>query len=80
MTFEDYGEGRMGEFKEYYKNGMLKCLGMYCPYKPGIKYGEWRWYDEQGKIIRTKKYKGGMYCTVSDTKMSRRIYPFWHYW
>jgi hypothetical protein len=63
MTFMDYGEGRMGEFKEYHKNGTLKCTGTYCTHEPGEKYGVWNWYDESGHVIRTKTYKTHRGCT-----------------
>jgi hypothetical protein len=76
MTFVDYGEGHMGVFTEYHKNGKLMCKGMYCSANPGVKYGTWQWFDESGTLIRTKTFKGGKYCLQHDTK-ARRIYPFW---
>lgn len=75
MTFEERGEGHMGEYNEYYKNGVLKCRGSYCPEEVGARYGIWNWYDESGNVIRTKNYKGDKYC--SGEKSGYRRFTFY---
>ncbi|QCE43114.1 toxin-antitoxin system YwqK family antitoxin [Psychroserpens sp. NJDZ02] len=52
----DFGTGGNGEYKDYYKTGILKQEGNY---QNGKKEGEWCTYDRQGKIIKTINYKKG---------------------
>ncbi len=41
----------------YHENGELKHQGFY---NAGIKNGEWKEWDEQGRLIGTSKYLNGM--------------------
>lgn len=71
LTFKETGEGHLGEFREYYKNGVLKCNGSYCAEEVGARYGTWNWYDEHGNLVRTRNYKGDKYCTGEKTRYRR---------
>lgn len=75
LTFNDRGEGHYGEFKEYHKNGKLKCTGGYCEYELGLRNGDWKWYDEQGNLVETKNYNCGRYCSAKDRRRPRIFYP-----
>ena len=43
-----------GVYKEYYENGAIKQEGNY---KNGLKDGDWKDFDEQGKLLKTTKFK-----------------------
>jgi antitoxin component YwqK of YwqJK toxin-antitoxin module len=59
----------VGEFKEYYENGKLKTFGHYTtdvnkdPSQPlqngGVENGEWKYYNEKGKLLKTETYDQG---------------------
>lgn len=50
------------ESHEYYENGQLKVKGEYM-YSENqfdvIKHGDWEYYDENGKLIKTEKWSTG---------------------
>ena len=46
-----------GEYREYYRNGIIKLQGNYVN---GIKDGPWTEYDELGKAIKITRYKNGV--------------------
>ncbi|HRD39961.1 MAG TPA: hypothetical protein PLC65_15135 [Bacteroidia bacterium] len=51
---EHYANGfRHGFYKSYYDNGILWCSGWY---KEGKKEGEFRIYDQSGKLKQTRLY------------------------
>jgi antitoxin component YwqK of YwqJK toxin-antitoxin module len=59
--FKEYsgtGIGRKGNYIEFYENGQPKVVGQYCDFKPGIRVGEWKYYNENDKLTKTKKYRG----------------------
>jgi len=43
-----------GPIKKYYRNGILKAEGNYKDWR--IRVGEWKYYDEQGKLTKTESY------------------------
>ena len=43
-----------GQVKEYYENGKLKLRGNY---KEDKKEGKWEYFDEEGNLTGTEKYK-----------------------
>ena len=45
-------------FRKYYDNGNPNILGYYLK-KSGKKHGEWTYYFEDGKLMRTEKYEDG---------------------
>jgi antitoxin component YwqK of YwqJK toxin-antitoxin module len=45
-----------GPYFYYYENGKIKIHGNY---KNDKKDGDWKFYDEQGKLIKTEKYLNG---------------------
>jgi antitoxin component YwqK of YwqJK toxin-antitoxin module len=47
---------KQGSYFMYYQNGKLQVSGNY---KNGQKNGDWKYYDESGKLIRTEKYSDG---------------------
>ncbi|HEX7413246.1 MAG TPA: hypothetical protein VF411_04300 [Bacteroidia bacterium] len=65
----------IGIYKEYYPNGKLKTIGNYknvyplthddfklgvpCIGKCTVKDGEWKYYSDKGKLIKTEKYEVG---------------------
>jgi len=52
---------REGEWKEYYKNGQLKAIGVGGDNKKyGKKRGIWKFYDEKGNIDSLGGYTGGL--------------------
>lgn len=44
-----------GDYIEYYENGNKKFHGIWDD--EGFKVGEWKWYNEDGSIDATEKYK-----------------------
>ena len=48
------GKLENGLFKEHFKNGRLSCVGKY---RNGEKSGEWKIYDLNGALIKTKEFK-----------------------
>lgn len=40
-----------GKIKKYYRNGQLQAEGTYREWR--IRVGEWKYYDEKGKLIKT---------------------------
>lgn len=59
-----------GPYKEYYKNGKIKIEGQYMFYGTDRKQyenrkhwnnktGEWKYYNEDGKLIKKRKFKNG---------------------
>ncbi len=42
-----------GSIREYYQNGEIKLKGQYEEDNP---VGKWKYYDEQGKLIKTDRY------------------------
>ena len=46
----------MEVWKEFYENGQIKTIGVYLN---GLQEGEWKTYDEKGKIIKVENYKEG---------------------
>ncbi|MGZ4053314.1 MAG: hypothetical protein ACXVPM_00315 [Bacteroidia bacterium] len=67
-AFQEGPEGIFwGPYKEYYKNGNLKCEGQYLflgldwrKYRNeknlNKKIGTWKYYDRKGKLKRTEKF------------------------
>jgi antitoxin component YwqK of YwqJK toxin-antitoxin module len=50
-----YRDNRVeGPYKEYYENGNLKAKGNFAHWK--IKVGLWKFYDSDGKLIRTENF------------------------
>ena len=45
-------------FRKYYDNGNLEITGNKLE-KSGKKHGEWTYYFEDGKLMRTEKYEDG---------------------
>lgn len=44
-------------------NGEKKLIGGYIYYTGNdqwVKIGEWKWFDETGKLVETKKYQWGV--------------------
>ena len=48
----------IGNYKRYYRDGMLQVEGVYLADK--VRDGEWSWYDENGGIIYTEVWSGGV--------------------
>lgn len=46
-----------GQYNEYYLNKNLKLQGTF---KNGLKDGVWKSWDEDGKMIETSNWKGGL--------------------
>ena len=54
----DFGKNGNGKFKDYYyKLGVLKEEG---DYQDGKKQGEWCFYDEKGKLLKSLNYEKGV--------------------
>ena len=45
-------------FRSFYENGNPKIIGNNLE-KTGKKHGEWTYYFEDGKLMRTEKYEDG---------------------
>ncbi len=43
-----------GPIKKYYRNGVLQAAGNYKDWR--IRIGEWKYYDEQGNLVKTEDY------------------------
>jgi antitoxin component YwqK of YwqJK toxin-antitoxin module len=46
-----------GSHDEYYSDGKLKCTGIY---KWDLKHGRWKYFDENGNIIKKERWKMGV--------------------
>lgn len=69
LSYQDCGVGKV---KEYFPDGKLKCKGSYKVNDTGnwdnlfdkgycsVKDGIWFFYNEQGEIIKTEKYRDGV--------------------
>lgn len=52
--FYTYRKGLLdGQFISYHYNGQVQCLGTF---KNGNQFGVWKFYDRNGKLIRTKRW------------------------
>jgi len=50
------GHQKEGPYFLYYETGKLKISGQY---KMDKKEGDWKYYDEKGKLTKTEKYAAG---------------------
>jgi antitoxin component YwqK of YwqJK toxin-antitoxin module len=69
VQFTDCG---VGIWIEYYKNGILKEKGQFKENHTGnwsniyargfceVKVGEWKYFDEKGKLLKVEHYKDGI--------------------
>jgi antitoxin component YwqK of YwqJK toxin-antitoxin module len=55
-TFYSNGEEKIGHYKKYYDNGIIKEKGTYSSETYFKKTGEWRYYDKRGLLKETKNY------------------------
>jgi antitoxin component YwqK of YwqJK toxin-antitoxin module len=63
-----YGDCWSGPFVDYYSNGFVKQMGEYRQnssqswdnFKCSIRVGKWKYFDEQGNLIKTEYWKGGL--------------------
>ena len=52
----NYNQNRVeGPIKKYHRNGELEAAGTYKEWR--IRIGEWKYYDESGKLTRTENYR-----------------------
>jgi antitoxin component YwqK of YwqJK toxin-antitoxin module len=64
------------EFKEFYPNGKIKTFGLYKsdintdPTQPlqngGIESGKWKYYNENGKLIKEELYDNGKLISTTE--------------
>jgi hypothetical protein len=52
--FYFFGEGKIGAYKRYYRNGQMKCCGHYDKWYR--RTGTWLYYSENGKLHKSKSY------------------------
>lgn len=53
---QKYSKGKIGEFKEYFENGVLNVQGYY---KDDRRIGLWKWYYSDGKFNAQFDYQDG---------------------
>jgi len=67
-----------GGYMEYYENEMIKVTGKY---RRGKKQGRWQYYDKDGKLLKTEKYKRGNlisqieYPSPKKNRVTKHIVP-----
>ena len=54
-SFFKNGKG-VGELKSYFENGKLYKIGKI---KEGLMHGEWKYFDEEGKFVKSVIYDQG---------------------
>jgi antitoxin component YwqK of YwqJK toxin-antitoxin module len=50
---------RIGKWQEWYENGILKREYFFNEDIPNQPEGTWKWWDEQGHLIKEEEYKNG---------------------
>jgi antitoxin component YwqK of YwqJK toxin-antitoxin module len=50
---------QVGKWQEWYENGVLKREYFFNEDIPNQKEGTWKWWDEQGHLIKEEEYKNG---------------------
>lgn len=62
----------VGSWIEYHKNGRIKCIGQYKENPTGdwsnivergfcgVRVGEWKYFDMNGKLIKVERYNDGV--------------------
>ncbi len=67
--------------RKYYENGEPKVLGYYLE-KTGKKHGEWTYYFENGKLMRTEKYEDGKLISKKGLTRFEKVFEkgelVWH--
>lgn len=66
LAFINYYEARKsldGESAKFHENGFVESAGLK---KNGLKDGPWKFYDEQGELVRTVEYKDGKEIASSE--------------
>jgi antitoxin component YwqK of YwqJK toxin-antitoxin module len=71
----------VGEFKKWNENGMLILKGQFVTDENNTKYltmqdgrgfgqkeGKWKYYDDNGKLIKTEIYKNGILVCTKDSQ------------
>jgi antitoxin component YwqK of YwqJK toxin-antitoxin module len=67
----------IGEFKEYFENGKLKMKGNYMnptdldptlvpSARPSLEIGDWKYYNEKGKLIKEELYENGKLIKTTE--------------
>ena len=62
----------VGKWQEWYKNGQLKAEYYFNDSIPNQREGTWRWWDEQGNLIREEQYKNGQLISSKELKPKQR--------
>jgi len=47
----------IGDWKEWYENGIMKRKYFFDENQPNIKTGTWSWWDKKGNLIKQEIYK-----------------------
>jgi|GEM_PF-6679887 len=71
-----FGYIPVGKYTERYENGKLKIEGIYDEVRPGVKNGEWKYYDETGKLILTEYLENGVLKKSTPDKIKNKPKPF----
>lgn len=71
-----FGYILVGKYTERYENGKLKIEGIYSETKPGMKNGEWKYYDETGKLILTEYFENDIPKKSTPDKIKNKPKPF----
>lgn len=59
---------RLSKWKEYYKSGAVFRIYQYSEIVPNQKEGKWKWFDEEGNLIKWEEYNEGTLISNSETE------------
>lgn len=76
LNATSFGYIFLGKYIERYKNGKLKIEGTYSDKKAGVKNGEWKYYDETGKLILKEFYENDILKKSKPDKLLNKPKPF----
>lgn len=75
-VFIDFPLFWVGELIDYYENGNIRCVKTFSDgnsrEQAGIKNGDWKWYDENGNVLRWEQYEeGSLVRIIKDGAVER---------
>lgn len=76
LNATSFGYLFLGKYTERYKNGKLKIEGTYNENRPGVKDGEWKYYDEPGKLVLEEFYENDLLKKSVPNKIANKPKPF----
>ena len=76
LNATSFGYLFLGNYTERYKNGKLKIEGSYSESRPGVKNGEWKYYNETGNLIVVEFYENDLLKKSKPDNIPNKPKPF----